>query len=50
MGDFSFDWSAKNHPNYAFENYYNDFNKVFGGFESGMVNFPTWSRTVNSVH
>jgi hypothetical protein len=51
MGDFNLDWSTKNKPYYAFKNYFKDFNEVLGGLNLvQVVNFSTWSRTVNYIH
>ena len=40
----------KNDVNYRYENLFNDFDSVFDGINLiQMVEFATWSRTVNNI-
>jgi endonuclease/exonuclease/phosphatase family metal-dependent hydrolase len=50
LGDFNLDWCKKELRQYAFRAYFDDMERVLSGSDLvQMVNFPTWSRTINGV-
>ncbi len=50
MGDLNLDWSKKDSGQYAFRQYFSDFEEALGGSNlTQMVDFVTWTRTVNGV-
>ena len=50
LGDLNLDWFKKELRQYAFRAYFDDFERVLSGTDLvQMVNFPTWSRTINGV-
>ncbi len=50
LGDFNLDWNMKGKRDYAFGNYYADMDEAISGLNLiQMVDFPTWSRTINNV-
>lgn len=51
LGDLNLDWQKKGHANYAFKNYFEEFDRILEQHNLiQMVNFPTWSRSVLNVH
>ena len=50
LGDFNLDWSKKDHRSYQFNSYFELFDNILGDENlTQMVNFPTWSRSVNGT-
>jgi endonuclease/exonuclease/phosphatase family metal-dependent hydrolase len=50
LGDFNLDWNMNGVHNYAFRNYFTDMDGALSGTNRiQLVEFPTWSITVNNV-
>ena len=50
LGDFNLDWNKRGCMNYPFRNYFNHWNdEMSGALAIQIVDFPTWSRTVNGI-
>jgi hypothetical protein len=50
LGDINLDWAKKGQRNYQFQNYFEYMDEKFSDKElMQLVDFPTWSRTVNGV-
>jgi endonuclease/exonuclease/phosphatase family metal-dependent hydrolase len=50
LGDINLDWAKKGQRNYQFQNYFEYMDEKFSDRElMQLVDFPTWSRTVNGV-
>ena len=51
LGDFNLDWNRKGQLNYPFKNYFDCMDEVIAEHSLiQLVNFPTWSRTVQNEH
>ena len=50
LGDFNLDLAKSKNPDYSLKNYFNDMDsKLTTHHLTQMVDFPTWSRTINGV-
>ena len=51
LGDFNLDWNKKGLNSYPFNHYFNYMDDNFSNLNLvQMVEFPTWSRSVNGTH
>ena len=51
LGDMNLDWSKKWLNSYQFKAYFDDMDLVLNDLNlTQVVNFPTWSRSVNNIH